>query len=450
MTARMACHARQAGAGIAAALAVAFTVAAPADAARWSRPVTLSPANATVWQEPLAGVDGRGGVVASWAQAPVDRTGNMVGERSVVRVAISTDGRRFGRAHTFPDKPARIAGSEVARNGSAFVLYEIGPGCQILTCGMPARLSYRAPGKPFGKPERFTTSATSPAAGIDASGNVTVAWITPGVARARQVVVAERTARGRYTRPRVLSDTGALNLRFAVGPSGDGVAVWQEELSGRSSRRTVAAFRRSGRAWGKPERLSNGGGAAASQAALVNARGDALVGWNEQAGNTLRLRSAVRTRTERFGQPETVVDAPRNVRMALDSRGNAAALSHAVSCESCGFEFTFDPYLFFRPRGGTWGAGELVGPANGDARLTFDGRGVLHLLRGQSVESGGGEQPEASVRSRPPGGSLSAPVSLARANLVLAGDIAMNANGRGAAVWAQDAPVARARVSVFR
>jgi hypothetical protein len=420
-----------------------------AGAASWGRTQTLS-SKGKNGLFPRSGVDARGGVVTAWDEATVDAARNIVAGSGRVRVALASPGRRFGRPQTFPQRKAHLIDLDVGGDGTAVLLYTVGDQCPI--CAPPVMLAHRSPGKPFGREERLPT-ALAPGAGVDDAGNVTVAWIAPAPNRHQRVVAAQRTGRGRYSRPVKISGPGAANLRIAVGPSGDAVAAWSEPIPARpGALRLAAAYRRAGRGWSNVERLTNGAGMNGQTLSVdVNRRGDAIVAWGEFVNTGTRMRAVRRTRARRFGAPQTVADNVRSTGEAtLDPQGDAVATFTRLSCDACGFDFTVDPFASYARRGGTFGPPEAAGPAGGQADVAFDGSGTAWAVAAPLPDGSNASPPRLTLRSRKRSGRFGAPTVLARSNFVALGGIAMNARGAGAVTWVNAAPVSSVRVRVRR
>ncbi len=162
---------------------------------------------------------------------------------------------------------------------------------------------------------------------IDGRGDGVVACVTLR-GKTQFVESASRSASGRWSNPRVLAKAPHIDERVAVGmdAGGDTMLVWHEEALNRGGSVILARIRPAGRGWGTARTISRTHGGPPSLA--IDARGDALVTWQGNRG----IEAAARPAGAPWQKPYTVSVHERggpgvgdDGLAALDARGDALA-----------------------------------------------------------------------------------------------------------------------------
>jgi hypothetical protein len=162
---------------------------------------------------------------------------------------------------------------------------------------------------------------------IDGRGDGIVAWVTLR-GSAQFVESAGRSASGRWTTRRVLAEAPHIDETVAVGMDtrGDVTVVWHEQMLNGGDSAIWARIRPAGRGWGAARTISRTRVGPPSLA--IDARGDALVTWQDKRG----IEAAARPAGGPWRKPDTVSVHERggpgvgdDGRAALDARGDALA-----------------------------------------------------------------------------------------------------------------------------
>jgi hypothetical protein len=268
---------------VAVALVLAAAVVAPAAAAPtasggWSRPVRIE----------------RGG------RSALDAIASDAHETLVAWDGHSGVWARFlrpGHASTLQRlsaTPIVNGGPEVALDarGDAAVAWQV-EGHQVTSRGItgfapgPAYVAYRRAGGRFGAPHLLDRHAQQVSLGIDAVGGVTVAWVrgTPGrLDTAPETLhVTTRRADGRYGNPTTIARGTEFAPALAVNARGDALLAWDDAGAGpRSSIFGLAgsyATRTGSGAFTAPESLVGGHTASFGLTTAMDADGEATVAW---------------------------------------------------------------------------------------------------------------------------------------------------------------------------
>ncbi|HEX8103413.1 MAG TPA: hypothetical protein VF533_12425 [Solirubrobacteraceae bacterium] len=162
---------------------------------------------------------------------------------------------------------------------------------------------------------------------VDAAGNAVMAWLDNAEPQFR-AYARRRTADGGLTPIQLLSPDGVSvgNLRLAVEPDGDAVAVWARQLNGKvviqARRRTAAG------GLGQVVTLSSAGGDSRAPEVAVAPDGTATVAWvrdapDERFVQTRTLRpDGTLTQLQRLSGAS---DAITNLSVAVEPGGRAVA-----------------------------------------------------------------------------------------------------------------------------
>jgi hypothetical protein len=365
------------------------------------------------------------------------------------------------------------------------------------------KVSRREPGTGFAFPETVTIAAVpetqltaGSAIGVDAAGNVTIAWLQQS-AGDQSLMSARRAAGGGWEPPTVIDASVHPGRGFALSVGAGGTAA-VAYVDGLGSERLTVAIRPAGTNWGSPEGLGTSGtvdtprvavgadgtvaasfglygygphalvrpattGVWGSEVALasspqnhasapsvaVDDGGGTLVAWIDSAGGG---DYRVNTRYRPTGDPSTFAAADaladldgtatgseffNGPALAFDGSGNATVVwRQFVSAAQQ------DVYGSTRPAGGTFGAPQPVttGGSSEYVRLalTADGTALL-VWRGSDSASASFGDPVRNTgpvfaTTRPAGGAFDAGITLTpRGGTVPAVDA--GASGSGIAAW---------------
>jgi hypothetical protein len=241
-------------------LAATTPTASAAEGPPWSAPQQLSPSG--VFGQ--AGVDATGRVLATWVD---QRSGTVF---SSTRPSPSS---RFSGPVALAQQPALPRRLEVNEAGRAVLLFGKPDACpnSILGCAESLFIRVGRSDGRFGAAEPVTDrSAGPPALALSEAGHVALAWQTEPVALRflgtppSELRVALRAPNGRLTRPETLSeldpDTSARNPSIAINARGDAIVAWEEkrEGSGRAEGVSIlASYRPAGGSFGRPDTVWN-------------------------------------------------------------------------------------------------------------------------------------------------------------------------------------------------
>ena len=247
-----------------------------------------------------------------------------------------------------------------------FAVDQTGRTFEVAQTPSSVELRVAEPGESFG-PWR-TLLRTRPAqrpvrAAVAADGRGVIAYQS-GVSRRRRVRVTGFDARGRVSRPRVVSRGRRSDLAaLAVARGGAAVVVWfRHRPDGRW--RLEAAVRDPGAAgFGPPRAVSpvQRVPCCTAVAAAIGDRGDAVLTWR----STLRpaVWAALRAAGERFRPPQRLAPESSDVpRAAIGANGAAAVIyssQHVPLRPGDGLR------LHRASSGGAFGAAEIVNPGGG-------------------------------------------------------------------------------------
>lgn len=162
---------------------------------------------------------------------------------------------------------------------------------------------------------------------MDARGDATVVW---GNRRRGYVEAAERSAAGRWTLAHVIARPPNLWEEPQVGMDArrDAIVVWAEEVSTAASPTLWAESRPAGQRWEGPRPISHtkgGGQLFAPPSLAVDARGDALIAWQDERGIEVTARAAGGRRQTRHtisGHEPGHIDTEEAPLAQLDARGD--------------------------------------------------------------------------------------------------------------------------------
>ncbi len=158
---------------------------------------------------------------------------------------------------------------------------------------------------------------------IDDRGDAIVVWVAQR-GRTEFVESASHSAEGRWTGRRILAKGPLINEATDVGMDarGDAIVVWHEQaLKGDDGSAMWMRIRPAGRAWGTARKVP--GAKDGTPSLAVDPRGDALVAWTDKRG----VEAAARPAGGHWQKPYTVSRHERiyvgEALAALDARGDA-------------------------------------------------------------------------------------------------------------------------------
>ncbi|MBA3437281.1 MAG: hypothetical protein H0U14_04720, partial [Thermoleophilaceae bacterium] len=180
---------------------------------------------------------------------------------------------RFSGPVALAQQPALPRQLEVNEAGRAVLLFGKPNACpnNIFGCAESLFIRVGRSDGRFGAAEPVTDrSAGPPALALSEAGHVALAWQTEPVALRflgtppSELRVALRAPNGRLTRPETLSeldpDTSARNPSIAINARGDAIVAWEEkrEGSGRAEGVSIlASYRPAGGSFGRPDTVWN-------------------------------------------------------------------------------------------------------------------------------------------------------------------------------------------------
>jgi hypothetical protein len=257
---------------------------------RWLSPVAISPAGRSAGPANLA-VDAQGDTIAAWSSG------------GAVEVAASRAGANWQLLFSATQAPSSEPGDPavaIGPYGERLVAWESAverPGRQRVSTvyaatgsssgawSTPAQLSSPIPSvsPPALPPGRFARLGDfSPQAELDQWGNATVAWYHAVGGNSSARAAMRIGAEGSWQAPVELSAPGERvnsSPHVAADALGNAIAVWDSEEAVRAAFRAQATA-----AWLAPVSLSTGREMPYLSQLAVNARGDAIVAWQEAAG----------------------------------------------------------------------------------------------------------------------------------------------------------------------
>ena len=169
-----------------------------------------------------------------------------------------------------------------------------------------ARAAFRPAHGTWSTPHTFAACHGGQRLAIDARGDALVVWANQRRSGA-YIEAVERSAAGRWAPAHVIARSANLYEEPEVGMDarGDAIVAWAEEGSAAASPTLWAESRPDGHSWEAPRpiRHTDGGGALFAPPSLaVDARGDALIAWQDERGIEVTARGA----GGRWQRPQTI------------------------------------------------------------------------------------------------------------------------------------------------
>jgi hypothetical protein len=248
-----------------------------------------------------------------------------------------------------------------------------------------------------------------------------------------------------FGNPETISPEGveASEPEIATDERGNAVAVWTAGLE--AAHEVQAAFRPAGGPWGAAQTLSAPGEDSTGPQVVFDERDNALVAWTSFEGapsgngGTARVRASFRPRGGAFGASQVVDEETGDVvffqpRLAIDESATLVWTRNAA------VEDTLTVQGAFRPKGGSFGAAQTVLTGGFDPDVAVDERGNTVVVA--TRETGPLDfHVWSSSKSRT--GSFGEPQQLSAGN----GDtprVATSEDNDAIAVWSEDGVIQEA------
>jgi hypothetical protein len=380
---------------VVAALAIPATAsAAPA----WLPPVDVSPQDVSIDDSALA-MDDAGNALAMWDHPTAGLDSVYVSARGPGQafpsgVAISAAG---GYAYG-PDGAFDGA-------GNAIVVFQRFNGMHYIV-----QAGFRPAGGSFGPPVDLSGAGQHAGAQVVAmnpAGDAVVAWTRSDGTKLR-VQASVRPAGGSFQPAVELSLAGqhGQSPSVAIDDAGNAIVAWAR--SNGTNTIIQASRRPAGQSFGPAGDVSAAGQDAAGPSVVMNASGEAIVGWVRSDGTNSRAQWSYRAQGGVFTTPQDLSAAGQNAASPLfgiDDAGNAVALwSRSNGTNPIVQAAT-------RPAGGTFGPGvDLSEPGQTANLYDVAMNGAGHAVTVWNRSNGTNTIVQASVRS--PGGAFGPPKDL--------------------------------------
>jgi hypothetical protein len=411
----------------AAAAAASLLVAAPAGAATWTAPATVSAPHTFV--SPLdQTAAGNGSAVLSWRFQDGIGTSASAGARAA---SLAPGATVFGPERVLPAGTTQVIGY-AQRSIAALVRTDL----DATATRVRLAVAFGTPDGPsLGAPRAVTTDnvAFVPRLAVGPDGTGLLAWVARASGNRRVVKVALRAPGGRFGAPSIIAGTGRANsLVAAVGARGERVVAFERgghlftrfrapghnwgsiqdlgpvaagtdnELAAlvNGGRATIAAVHRQLSeggdtgpllvdAWVRPvgasrfgavQRLENGAQVEASPPALVPIEGrGAILGWlgtdpasqGTPGGPGRRVNASTMGSNGRFGAPQAL-SAPGEAAVGLAGASSAGTVILSWVRLAPTSDTSGQVLAAVRPAGGAFASSEVVSPPE-NATLTAPG-----------------------------------------------------------------------------
>jgi hypothetical protein len=185
------------------------------------------------------------------------------------------------------------------------------------------RAAFRPANGAWSAPQTLSQDCRTKGVAIDERGDAIVVWLTEHGPTA-MLEAAGRSATGRWTPRAVIAQAPVIEgPQVGMDARGDAIVVWSEFAPFGARRSMWARIRRAGHGWQAARTIPHVEGYPPSLA--VDARGDALVAWQDQRGIEAVARPAdgrwQRSQTVSRSEPSNL--GPKEAPLAaLDARGD--------------------------------------------------------------------------------------------------------------------------------
>jgi hypothetical protein len=407
---------------------------------------------------PHLGVDAQGGAVVAWVGfAATTAAGGVTSYVDALQVSVRAPGAPFG-----PAQPLSGLGSDVTRDidlavgrrGDAAVAWR---AVEEDRMAMPIMVSRRAAGGTFARPRAIGGSAGGRDAtvAVGGEGSVLVAWLgRSGRRGCGNVVWAARAKTGRSFGPATRVSGAcprASAPRAALGPDGRGAVAWRARPSGGETELQAVAFR--GGRFTRAREISRAP-ISAVDFDLAGDRTGATAAWRDAGGNDAAASDAGRVLVARIAaglppRPRVVADGGRLVgppRIVANARGAALVVFEQVPANR---PLHRPAVLASRRRslGGSFLAPQVVADCGAaDTTRTFavpalDASGMATIVFQTACGGllGIGPNPGLALAAASPHGTWSAPVPLSSGGYAVGAKIGMADAGAAVAAWTERA-----------
>jgi hypothetical protein len=289
---------------------------------------------------------------------------------------------------------------------------------------------------PWQPGETLSRFGLNPELTVDARGDAVAVW------EGRSgVEAAIKPVGGRWLAPQTVGTPRGdepQGPQVASDASGDAIVVAPVQAHGQASTGIEGAVRPAGGMFSPPQAISRQREKALDPSIAMNARGDAIVAWDEQVPTGCVLRAAFRSAGGAWGAPRTVPDGHEFCRghhtVAIDKRGDAIVAWVAMRGSA------FLVRTAWRDIDGRWSAQPVIGRASAIAepmeppRVGMDARGDAMVVWVDPARVLGGRR-TMWARFRRVGRGWGAAERIADVTYESSSSFAMDARGDAVVVW---------------
>lgn len=262
-----------------------------------------------------------------------------------------------------------------------------------------------------------------PQVATDARGDAIVASARRGSRRPEGIEVAMRSAGGSFSSPQVVSgNENAFEPRVAMNARGDALVAWQ--INAGHGCPIGASFYRAGEGWSRPRTISGADTFCESENhhVAIDERGDAIVVWFVQRHRPLFIEEASRDAEGRWSARHVLAKARGVERpeVCMDARGDTIV----------GWADERHVWTRTRPASGRWAAAQMVTKSGGFLpSLAVDKRGDALLAWSSRTGITAAARPAGHTRWRLSRVASGRAVELAQPTASIA------PNGEGVVAW---------------
>jgi hypothetical protein len=265
----------------------------------------------------------------------------------------------------------------------------------------------------------------------DTSGDVMIVAPRQGPGRSTGIQAVLRPSGGSFLPAQRISTPGNdFHPQIVMNARGDVLVAWERDARGCL---VEAAFRPANGRWSRPRALSDAhAGCPADQQVAIDGRGDAILAWPAYRGRKQFVESASRSANGHWTARRVLARAPLidgTVDVGMDARGDAMVVWDEEALKGGGSAI----WTRNRPAGLGWGTAQTIpGAHGGPASLAIDARGDA-LVTWQDKRG-------IEAAARPTGGSWQTPYTVSaheHAGPGVEGDglAALDARGDALATW---------------
>jgi hypothetical protein len=273
----------------------------------------------------------------------------------------------------------------------------------------------------------------APDLAVDGMGNAIVVWIRFQLGGSHPVIQARRrSASGTLSSVQTLSKADAYDPRVALDPDGNAIVVWQR--SDGTNNRVQSRRRSASGTLSAVQTLSKAGQDALDPEIVLDHHGNAIVVWRRFDGANWRIQARRRSASGTLGPVQTLSKAGQDAlgpQVVMDANGNA--IVGWTRFDGAHYRIQLRP----RSSSGMLGSTQTLSEAGQDAfgpQLGVDGVGNAVVVWGRSDGTNGRIQ----LRRRSASGTISPVQTLSGAGQS-AGDahVAVDGQGNALVVWSR-------------